>query len=310
MLKKRRIRRSYKGPLKWVQYVLARGLIGLLRSFPIDLNYRLGRMLGWAGWKLMSERRRTVTRNLKIIQTHMRSVEGLPALEEPIEEQVKQVFLHAGVNLLCGFSLGRMKPDAMLERVEVVGLELLTELIAQGKGVIIVMTHMGPWEALPNMNRYYASMGVEVPFGAVYRRFNNDYVDKWFVQEREASGTRMFASQHNFYAPTDFVREGGVLGILSDQRATRGETIEFFGQRVQGTPLPGLLHRRAKAPMIAISFCTVGRARWKIEFSSMEFVADQPDVGRKEFAEICGRAAERCLSESIYDGFWFHNRFR
>lgn len=305
--RKRKSGRVYKGPVKWVQYVLARGVIGFLGALPISVNFSLGRFVGWVTWACMPGRRRVVSKNLRIIHAHLH---GDAPFEPDLKTQVKSVFLHAGVNILCGFSLGRMDTESLKRHIEIEGIEQFSELVLQGKGVIVIMSHMGPWEALVNMKGYYASTGVEANFGAVYRRFNNDYVDEWFVDEREAAGTRLFASQHNFYAPSDFLRAGGVLGILSDQRATRGETISFFGKQVQGTPLPGLLHQRTKSPMIAISLCTVGKGRWKLRFYPVDSLADQENVGRQELANVCAKATEQCLSQSVPDGFWLHNRFK
>jgi Lauroyl/myristoyl acyltransferase len=310
MAKKRRKRKTYKGPGKWLGYVFARGIVTGLQNLPMGLSYRLGRGLGWLGWKLMAKRRATVLKNLKIVNEHLSKVAPEKAPKDDLDVQVREVFMRSAANLLCGFGFVRLSRAQMDSHLEIKGIEHLKTALDQGKGAVVVMSHMGPWEALPHLNKYSEELGIDAQFGAIYRKFNNDYLDAWFIRQREALGARLFESRKNFYGPAEFLRGGGMLGILSDQRASGGEEIVFFGRNVRGTPLPGLLHLRTKAPMVAVAVYTIGHCRWRIEFFPMESAVEDDVRDRKSLAKICALAVEKCLSESVYDGFWFHNRFR
>jgi len=308
MGKKVKKRKQYRGAAKWFEYLLARGFISCLQRVPIGMSYRLGRGVGWLSWKLLKRRRCTVEKNLRIIYKHLEAQSQLPELS--LHDGVRETFMRIGANLLCGFSFKRLSEAKIQDHLIVEGVDVLDTALSQQKGVIAVLSHMGPWEALAHLNRFSTLYGINAPFGAIYRRFNNDYLDDWFVGEREALGTRLFESRHKFYGPADFVRNGGILGVLSDQRASGGEAIEFFGHAVNGTPLPGLLHLRTKAPWLAVSLSTVGFCRWRMRFIPMSQLNDGDATNRKTLAVHCGDAVETALSESIYDGFWFHNRFR
>lgn len=232
------------------------------------------------------------------------------SLALPVEAQVREVFQRAGANLFSSFTFNRMSPDQAARHIEIEGVGHLQAALAKGRGVIVLLAHMGPWEALtqlPGLAR--RKYGIEAPFGAIYRALNNHYLDNWYRRQREARGTRLFLSRYKFYAPVDFLRSGGMLGVISDQRASGGEDVLFFGQKTRGTPLPGLLAKRADCPMLAVAVQTVRPMRWRIRIQP----AEQPveaKRNRQTLANSVARAVESSLLQSIEDGFWFHRRFK
>ncbi|NBB80845.1 MAG: hypothetical protein GVY36_15585 [Verrucomicrobia bacterium] len=225
--------------------------------------------------------------------------------------QVREVFQRAGANLFAGFTFARMSPQQADKHIHIEGLDQLKVALAKGKGAIILLAHMGPWEALAQLPGLAQKHGIDAPFGAIYRKFNNAYLDAWFRRQREASGTRLFGSRYKFYAPVDFLRAGGMLGVLADQRASGGERVDYFGVRTHVTPLPGLLHLRSKAPLFALSISTEGCCQWQLRIHALS----QPDVedtanARQIVAQATACTMKTVLAESPLDGFWFTDRFK
>ena len=332
----------YKGPIKWLQYVLARGLITLLQRLPIGLAYKLGRGTGWLSWKIMSKRRAVVRKNLEVVNAWMEAQsannewrindggeeQGMAIVDSamssaecnspstirhysslPLEAQTKEVFQRAGANLFSGFTFNRMSPEQVEHHIQVEGLGHLETALAAGKGAIILLAHMGPWEALTQLPGFAARHGIEAPFGAMYRPLNNSYLDDWFKCQREASGTRLFSRRDGFHKPVDFIRNGGMLGILADQKMREGPSAKYFGVDTATSPIPGLFHRRSKAPMLALSVVSVAPLRWVLTLAPVAF-PEGLDLGNREaLASICNQALEQCLACSPCDGFWLHKRF-
>jgi lauroyl/myristoyl acyltransferase len=341
----------FKGPAKYAEYLVARVLVSTLQRLPIRSAYRLGRGVGWLAWKTLKRRRATVRKNLEVVNAWMgaRSAErrtSNPAERETsnkekpqvcsaisvrtpssssfqpsdstqtsspddLNRQVKEVFLHTGANLFSGFTFNRMSLEQADQHVRIEGLEHLKTALAEGKGAIILLAHMGPWEALNQLPELARKHGIDAPFGAIYRKFNNVYLDKWFRHQREAAGTRLFGSRYKFYAPVDFLRAGGMLGVLSDQRASGGERVDYFGLKTKVTPLPGLLHLRSKAPLFGLSIATLGSAQWQIRLHRLPNPEIGPDQNAREVvAQTIARAMETALAEEPLDGFWFTDRFK
>ena len=330
----------FKGFAKWAQYILARGLVSLLQILPICLAYKIGRVAGWLSWKFMSKRRLVVRKNLEVVNTWIKGQSannGLPSknAEEaqradssgvssakcnspseirhhsslPLETQVREVFQRAGANLFSGFTLNRMSPKQVKDYLQIEGLKHLDAALLEGKGAILLLAHMGPWEALNQLPALASLHGIKATFGAMYRPLNNAYLDDWLKTQREANGTRLFSRKDGFHKPVDFIRRGGILGILADQKMREGAPASYFGLEVPTSPIPGLFHRRSRAPMLAMSLISVAPARWKLTMNPVTFPADVDLSSRSSLASICNQALEQGLATSPCDGLWMHKRF-
>jgi KDO2-lipid IV(A) lauroyltransferase len=168
---------------------------------------------------------------------------------------------------------------------------------------------MGPWEALTQLPGFAARHGIEAPFGAMYRPLNNTYLDDWFKAEREGQGTRLFSRRDGFHKPVDFLRSGGMLGILADQKMRQGPVTSYFGIEAASNPIPGLFHRRSGAPMLALSVVTVAPMRWVLTLAPVFFHEDIDLSSREALARITNRALEQRLACSPCDCLWMHKRF-
>ena len=332
----------YKGFANWVQYILARGLVSLLQSLPIGLAYKMGRGAGWLSWKFMSKRRDVVSKNLEVVNRWIQAQnlknepasnsdeEAYSAIDSsgissskcnpsseirhhpslPLEAQVKEVFKRVVANLSSGFSFSRMSPEKMDDYLKIEGLEHLQAAYSEGKGAIVLLSHMGPWEALAHLPSFFAARhGIQIPIGFMYRPLNNTYLDEWVKKQREISGARLFSRRDGFYKPVDFIRGGGILCILADQKMREGPIASYFGLEVPTSPIPGLFHRRSGAPMLALSLVTVAPARWKLTMNPVTFPADLDLRCRASLASICNQALEQSLATSPWDGLWMHKRF-
>jgi KDO2-lipid IV(A) lauroyltransferase len=300
----------YRGSSKWLAYILARALIATLERLPLRLTYSLGRFLGFLAWKLLKSRREVVRQNLLIINAWIKDTRAdHEVLQIPLETQIREVFQRAGANVFSGFAFATMHVEQIEKHVEIHGLDYLREATASKQGVIFLLAHMGPWEALNYFPDLTARHGIDAPFGAVYRPLNNSYLDDWYKGKRASRGSNLFSHKDGLYKPAEFLRNGGLLGIFSDQKLKRGPLVPFFGQKAKTTPLPGILQRRSDCPMLAVSIITMSPMRWRIKIAPVEGLDSLVQHSRESEAIACNQALEISLAESLLDGFWFHERF-
>ena len=305
----------FKGPGKWCGYLLARGLASLIQLLPLSVAFCLGRGVGWFAWKLMPRRHAVVRKNLKVVNAWMIESGKVESGKvergevESLDEQVREVFQRSGANLLAGFPLSRLRPERMEQHLEIEGMEHAREVLAQGKGVIMLLAHMGPWEVLAHVPQLAADHGVHAPFGAMYRPLNNTYLDNWVREQRAVRNTQLFSRRDGLHVPVDFLRAGGMLGILADQKMREGCRVPYFGVAVGTTPIPGLFHRRSGAPLLALSIETVGFTKWRLTVDPVDLSTLGPKPSRDELAILCNQALEKVFARSVCDGFWFHRRF-
>ncbi len=327
----------FRGPGKWLQYLLARGLVTLLQRLPVTWAWHLGRSIGWVCWSLMSGRRAVVRKNLEIVNAWMgtasggdagdriehrtlnierrtlnieRSTSSIEHRASNIDPQVREVFQRAGANLLSGFPLSRLPVERLAEHLEASGAEHLRAAMEQGRGVIVLLAHMGPWEALAHLPGMMERAELSAPLGAMYRPLNNAYLDAWVRSLRQAKGTRLFSRRDGFHRPVDFIRAGGVLGILADQRMRQGLEVPLFGKPVATSTVPGLFHLRSKAPFVGVSIKTIGRCTWALRFHPVPLVTSFPEESPLlHQTRVVSHMMETLLGSSPLDGFWFSRRF-
>jgi hypothetical protein len=112
----------------------------------------------------------------------------------------------------------------------------------------------------------------------------------------------MFSKRDPFHQVTGFLREGGIVGILADQRVgMQGEVVSFFGRLTRASPLPSLLARRAKSEVLALSLVTERPGKWKAVFLP---VASPPTTAN------CMATLESAMKASPADVFWLQERWK
>ena len=165
-------------------------------------------------------------------------------------------------------------------------------------GIVMVSPHMGNWELLAQAI-FLAGGKFEV--GTHYRPLNNSLINAVVERRRKRRGLKLFAKRSSTYRLTSFVREGGAMGILADQRVgDRGAACLFFGRPTTCSPLPHLIAKRGKGLLISLSCETVGTARWKIVFRHIPIIT----------AQACANSIEQDWRRSPVDVFWFEDRWR
>jgi hypothetical protein len=165
-------------------------------------------------------------------------------------------------------------------------------------GIVMVSPHMGNWELLAQA--IFLAEG-KFRVGTHYRPLNNALINSVVERRRKRRGLELFAKRTSTHRLINFVREGGAMGVLADQRVgERGAACLFFGRPTTCSPLPHLIAKRGKGQLISLSCETVGTARWKITFRHIPTIT----------AQACADSIEQDWRRAPVDVFWFEDRWR
>ena len=279
--------------LQWRLEYFAHSVIEFIaRLMPGPWVFHLGEALAGVAWHFMPRRRRIVLRNLRIAYCDQMEL-------DEIKQLAKKSFVRAGANLLSSVHTAGLPAEKLSEVLQIENLELLQKFADEGKGVVLLLSHMGNWELLSRLIHFIPE---GVALGGMYRPLNNPYMDERVRARRQADGSRMFSKRDSFHQITGFLRGGGVIGVLADQRVGRnGDLIQFFGRLTRASPLPSLLARRAKCDVIALALTTEEPGRWKATFLPVE----KPYSTRN-----CMSALESAMKLGSNDVFWLQERWR
>ncbi|HEX8281169.1 MAG TPA: lipopolysaccharide heptosyltransferase II, partial [Chthoniobacterales bacterium] len=187
-----------------------------------------------------------------------------------------------------------------LERAELVDAELRA-----GRAVVLVLSHLGSWEVLAQI---FGQHFGHVPLASIFQPLGNRYIDADVRRTRERGGIKLLDRREGFQQAIAILREGGVIGVLSDQHAgDHGLWTPFFGRLASTTPLPGLLARRTGAAVISAAILTDAPARWRMIFS--ERISGAGDSVESITAKANDAIAHQ-IRTAPEDWFWVHNRWK
>jgi lipopolysaccharide heptosyltransferase II len=285
--------------MNYLIYLIYRVVSGAIALLPLPVAFTMGRLLGWMGYYLAPPYRRLVKWNLGI------AYEGEKSPAE-IRRLAREHFATLGANLFASFKLATMSADAIATRVAVENMESLHKAAVPGKGVVLVLSHLGNWELLANLvsNR---PPGREV--GTVYQPLNNPYFDRHVNAARARFGLVPFSRRLGFGGPIKFLREGNVACVFVDQHAGDGGVwTPLFGRLASTSPLAATMAMRTGAALVSVAVYTTGCARWRLVVSD-PLPRDESADAEQLTAEI-NLSLEREIRVAPADWFWVHARWK
>ena len=263
-----------------------------IRALPPSLIDRAGSAIGFLFFHLSPRYRRLAIRNLRIAFGKEKTLHEIHTL-------AKKTCQRTIANFLGALKTSVLPSREIPNHVSLLGLPLLNQALAEGKGAILVLGHMGNWEIL---NRLHQLLPPGTPAGGIYQPLKNPLVNELFLRRREQDGSKFFSKKDGFHAPATFVKEGGLLIVVADQKVGRqGEPCPFFGRLSSLSPLPALLARKAKAPVFVVGIETQRPGAWQVR---LEPLGMQP----KTITTLS--ALESLIRRSPADYLWLHDRWK
>jgi len=193
-------------------------------------------------------------------------------------------------------------PTAEVTRRMVVesGYQHLQEAMAAGRGVVMVLPHVGSWEW---GGMFLAAEGY--PMTSVAERVEPPALYDWFVSQREEMGlTIVPLGQASGGTVLKTLRDGGLVGLLCDRDIVgNGVEVTFFGEMTTFPAGPATLALRTGAALVAAAvYSGPGRSHTAVIgplFDTTRAGGLRQDVARitqdiaREFERLIRRAPEQ-----------------
>ena len=280
---------------------IMRLIYGVLRMVDIRLVALAGRGIGYLTWAALPGRRRIVARNLRIaIDPTLRG--------KALSKLVRQNIVRTCENMVCTFKTGLLSDKELARTVKLMGEDSFKQFAEQGDCVICCVPHAGNWEMMARLRPLFPNVK---RFGSLYRRLDNPALEETVYRIRTRFGCEMFNIKDGLKEVFRLARDGGMLGVLSDQFTQQGIFIPYFGKVIGTTPLPTLIYKRRKenVHMYVVASRTSGLGRWEADFSEAVDILDKT-AGNATITMAMNLALEKVQSKSILDGFWMHHRWK
>jgi KDO2-lipid IV(A) lauroyltransferase len=185
---------------------------------------------------------------------------------------------------------------------------LFTQLLEDGKPALCFACHLGNWE-LPAL----AAHAHGLPSAVVYRMPNNKAVAKQIAAIRAPLMGRLIRTRNEAaFEMAATLERGEHLGMLVDQRWSRGVDITFFGRRCKANPTLARLARQFDCPVVGVHVVRLPGRRFRI-------IGTGPIALPRDANGAVDVPAATQLINSIVEGWirehpdqwlWFHRRWR
>ncbi len=154
-------------------YFAYRAFVGILGLLPEPVMRTVGSGLGRAAWYLAPGRRR-------LVQRHLRRILGPDA---DVEARSKAMFASYGRYWAEVFWLRPNRIPSLVAKSTVENVAGMRAAFARGKGLLLILPHMGNWEVAGAVSR---DLGMPVLSAA--ENLPNPLITKWFLEVREMAG--------------------------------------------------------------------------------------------------------------------------
>jgi phosphatidylinositol dimannoside acyltransferase len=223
-----------------ITYFAYRGSAAVLRVLPGPFSRAVGAGSGLVAWAVGRSRRRIVAENLS-------PVLGVAADDPRMRRVVRRAYSSYGVYWSDAARLTTADALRHPKRFHVEGGEKLWKAVGDGKGLILVLPHVGCWEAgaaWTSANGY--------PLTTVAEVLEPKELYDWFVERRKAYDLTVLplaaATVSRLLAE---LAVGNVIALLADRDVgADGLQVKFFGRTTTVPGGPSLLALRSGAPVI------------------------------------------------------------
>ncbi len=287
---------------QWLIATFAFGLLNLLKIFPADAGIRAAdRLARWVGPK--TGRHRLMLYNLA------------RAFPEKSEEERIEIAMGSWANMgrlaaeyvfldrLFDYAPENDRPG----RVQVEGVETFLELRENRRPFIVFTAHSGNFELLPVAS---SAFGLDVT--VLFRPPNNPFVaEKVFKFRQERMGNLVPSHTGSSFALARQLERGGGVGVLVDQKFSKGLPTTFFGLEVRTNPLLAKLVRQFNCDVYPARCVRLPDNRYRLEIEPKVEIPrdDKGNVDIKATAQLLNDKVESWVRQYPEQWLWYHDRW-
>ncbi|WP_300427916.1 lysophospholipid acyltransferase family protein [uncultured Thalassolituus sp.] len=275
------------------------GLIKTLGYISLADAQRLGRIVGRLMWMRRTRSREVARVNLDLCYPQLSDAERTQLLRDTLFQ-----------NGMTGAEMGPMwgyEPDKISGMIRQVHNEALFDrLLAEDKGLLLMVPHLGNWEIIST----YAARKCSIT--AMYRPAKIRSFSDWMVRRREAVGAKMVPTTGGGVKRLfTGLMDKEVIGFLPDQepRKKNGIFAPFMGIPTLTPVLPHQMIQKTGCNVIfAFSERLPDAEGFDIHFVAAE--EGQYSTDPLEAATAMNRAIETCVSQCPAQYQWTYKRFK
>jgi Kdo2-lipid IVA lauroyltransferase/acyltransferase len=283
------------------EYYAMRATIGGLRALSWEAACKFGESLGSLGYRPLGIRKRVVERQIAA---------AFPDLTpEAVTSLSLESYRHLGRTFIETALLDSLGANGLQQLVETVeGWEEIDDVMARGKGAVLVTGHIGNWELA---GAYVAARGV--PLDAIVRGMANPLFDAYLNHTREAIGMTIVHDSEAVRRTPRSLRAGRAVAFVADQgvMGLASTFVPFFGRPAKTPRGAAVFALRFNVPVVFVVALRQPNGRYRIVVERIE--APQTGDRDQDVDAIVARFTqhlEKWVRAVPAQYFWQHRRWR
>jgi KDO2-lipid IV(A) lauroyltransferase len=278
-----------------------RATIQALRALSWSAAGKVGESLGRLGYRPLGIRKRVVEKQIAA------------AFPELSQQRVRELsiasYAHLGRSFVETALLDTLGKRGLIDLVETVdGWELVEQVMARGRGAVLVTGHIGNWELA---GAYVAARGV--PLDAIARGMANPLFDAFLNHTREEMGMTIVHDSEAVRRTPRSLRAGRAVAFVADQGVLglASTFVPFFGRPAKTPRGAAVFALRFDVPVLFVVALRKPNGRFRIVVERIE--AEDTGNRDRDVDRIVARFTEhlekwvRVVPEQY---FWQHRRWK
>ena len=283
------------------EYYAMRGTIAALRALSWERACKVGQRIGALGYRPLGIRRRVVERQIAA---------AFPTLlPQEVVNLARESYRHLGRSSIETALLGSLGREGLRTLVETVeGWDLVEEVMARGKGAVMVTGHIGNWELA---GAYFAARGV--PLDAIARRMANPLFDAWLNRTREEMGMTIVHDSEAVRRTPRSLRAGRAVAFIADQGVLglASTFVPFFGRPAKTPRGAAVFALRFDVPVLFVVALRQPNGRYRIVVERIEVrETGDKDKDVDTIVALYTQLLEKWVRIAPAQYFWQHRRWR
>ena len=280
--------------------VILKGLSRFFSALPLNMALSIGRGLGWFYGSIIRYHRKDAIEALR---------RSLPEKSEAERRAIlKTMYLNLGMNLVEDFRLTHITDEEMRRLIAWEGEQNARDVLANGKGMIVLAAHLGNWDILCTIAPKF-----NYPATIITKKIKNEALNKFWMDSRSRFGLKFVPAHNSYRQCLTALRKNEIVGFILDQNMinTEGVFVDFFGK--PACTSPGLAYMAAQSGAAVVPVFIHRGPNGTHTVKMLPAIPPPPD--RKpdtisDYTQRYTRIIENAVREHPDQWIWIHRRWR